>query len=157
MNHIRTNYLTLSDLDFFTKILTTNATAIARSTMPTVVSSFGNMQKKDEKFTKSQIICFLIERVVLFSMPIQELKEIIGEVIEEKLKEFRSNSPPPIPPPKEYISSKEVCQMLHISMATLWSYSKYGKLKKYRIGGRILSRTEEVRNAVINDTMKIEF
>lgn len=92
----------------------------------------------------------MIDRAVLFTMSIQELKEILGEVIEEKLKEFRPNSPPLGPTSKEFISSKEVCQMLNISLSTLWSYSKYGKLKKYRIGGRILFRTEEVRNAVIN-------
>ena len=92
----------------------------------------------------------MIDRVILFSMPIQELKEIIGEVLEEKLKEFRPHSPPPVPTSKEFISSKEVCQMLNISLSTLWTYSKYGKLEKYRIGGRILFRTEEVRNAVIN-------
>jgi excisionase family DNA binding protein len=92
----------------------------------------------------------MIDRIVLFSIPIQELKEIIAEVLEEKLKGMLPITMPPTPPTKEYLTRKEVCEMLHISLSTLFYYSKDGRLSRYRIGGRILYRAEEVRNAVIN-------
>ena len=92
----------------------------------------------------------MIDRVVLFSIPIGELKEIIGQIVEEKLKELIPKATPPQPPQKEYLTRKEVCELLHISLSTLYGYTKYGNLVSYRIGGRILYRSEEVQNAVIN-------
>ena len=92
----------------------------------------------------------MIERTILFSIPIQELKEIIGEVVEEKLKEYIPKTTPQAPRQKEYLTRKEVCELLHISLSTLYANTKYGNLMSYRIGGRILYRSEEVQNAVIN-------
>jgi len=93
----------------------------------------------------------MTDRIVLFSLPIQELKELIGEVVEEKLRELIPTDNPSTPiPAKEYLTRKEVCELLHISLSTLWAYTKYGNLVRYRIGGRILYRSEEVQNAVIN-------
>ena len=97
----------------------------------------------------------MINTVVLFSIPIRELKEIMGEVVEEKLKEFSPQVVPTNPHQKEYLTRKEVCELLHISLSTLWHYTKYGKLERYRIGGRILYRSEDVRNAVINKGVHI--
>ena len=92
----------------------------------------------------------MIERTILFSIPIQELKEIIGEVLEEKLKVLHPKSEPLQLAPKEYLTRKEVCELLHISLATLYAYTKYGSLVSYRIGGRALYRSVEVQHAVIN-------
>jgi len=92
----------------------------------------------------------MIDRIVFFSIPIQELKEIIGEVIDEKLKGFQTNFLPPILPQKEFLTRKDVCELLHISLSTLWDNSQNGKLVRYRIGGRILYRSEEVINSIIN-------
>ena len=91
----------------------------------------------------------MIDRIVLFSIPIQELKEIIGEIVEEKIKEHTSMCTTTSTPHKEFMTSQEVCQMLHIKMVTLWRYSKDGRLKQHRIGRRVFYRFKEVKDALI--------
>lgn len=88
-----------------------------------------------------------MQNIILHSTPIQDLKTIIGEAVREQLKDFH----PPIPEtPKqvEYITRKEVCARLRISLATLHLYTKEGIVTGYRIGGRILYKTSEVDNSV---------
>jgi hypothetical protein len=66
----------------------------------------------------------MIDRIVLLSIPIDELKEIIGEVVEEKLREFSSNLSHKKPPEKEFLTRQEVCQLLKITSTTLWRYAR---------------------------------
>lgn len=97
---------------------------------------------------KSTNLKLMIDRIVFFSIPIEELKDMIGEVIEEKLKELAPKSAPSPLPQKEFISSQEVRDMLKISPTTLWHYVRDGRLKQHRIGRRVFFRAEEVRDAL---------
>ena len=48
----------------------------------------------------------------------------------------------------EYLTRKDVAAKLHISLPTLNEYSKTGKLKAYRINGRVLYRNDEIDAAL---------
>jgi len=91
---------------------------------------------------------FQIPGIILHSTPIPELRAMIGEVIEEKLSNFRQPSETPPGTHKDYISRKEVCDLLQISTATLFYWTKDGTLKGYRIGSRVLYKTAEVEAAL---------
>lgn len=93
----------------------------------------------------------MIEKVVLISFPIEDLKEIIRQVVEEKLQEFSSNLSNKKPPEKEFLARQEVCQMLHINSVTLWRYARVGRLKQHRVGRKVFFLAEEVREALINN------
>lgn len=93
----------------------------------------------------------MIDRIVLLSIPIEELKEIIGQVVEKKLKEFGSTLTYKSPPQKEFLTREEVCQMLQINSITLWRYARDGRLKQHRVGRRVFFLAEEVRNTLINN------
>ena len=97
----------------------------------------------------------MIDRVVLFSIPIQELKEIIGEILEEKLKGFNLKAAPTSPTQKEFLTTKEVCLILHISPTTLWHYTREGKLISHRIGRRRLFRYDELKDTIINNGVQV--
>jgi excisionase family DNA binding protein len=47
-----------------------------------------------------------------------------------------------------YLTRGEVAGRLHISLPTLNDYTKTGKLKGYRINGRVLYREDEVNSAL---------
>ena len=91
----------------------------------------------------------MIDKVVLLSIPIEELKEIIGQVVEEKLREFSSNLSRKTPPEKEFLTRQEVCQMLQVNSVTLWRYAREGRLKQHRVGRKVFFLAEEVREALI--------
>ncbi len=53
---------------------------------------------------------------------------------------------------KEWLTAKEVCDLLKISHTTLHDWSKKGILKKHKIGDRIRFR----HNEVLDSLLKIE-
>jgi excisionase family DNA binding protein len=88
-----------------------------------------------------------MENILLHSTPLSELKNIIGQAIREELTNFK---PEPATPAteREYLTRREVCDRLRVSLATLHYYTKDGTLKGYRIGGRVLYKSVEVEQAV---------
>lgn len=54
----------------------------------------------------------------------------------------------PVSKETKYVTRKQVAEKLHISLPTLNEYTKSGKLKGYRIMGRILYREDEIENAL---------
>jgi len=89
-----------------------------------------------------------MENIILHSTPLKDFRDIIGSIVEEKLKQFKPAEPPQTSANSEYLTRKQVCDLLKISLSTLHYYTKDGTLRGYRIGGRILYKTVEVNNAV---------
>ncbi len=95
---------------------------------------------------KLQSFCKM-DNIILHATTLKDFQAIIGEVVEEKLRQFKQNEP--IQPSVEYITRQEVCKLLRISLATLHSYTKDGTLNGYRIGGRVLYRKDEIERSLI--------
>lgn len=49
---------------------------------------------------------------------------------------------------KEFLTRKEACEVLKVNPNTLLKYTKEGKLKAYRFGGRVLYKPDEIRQAL---------
>lgn len=77
---------------------------------------------------------------VLYSMPIDELIATIRECIKSDLLKHM-----PAPTDKEeLITSKDAIKILGITLPTLYSWRKAGKVKFYRIGSHIRYKEKEV-------------
>lgn len=85
--------------------------------------------------------------IFLSSIPISELKEVISEVLDEK---FNSNPRQPLLNKKEedYATRKEVAKRLRISLPTLTTYIKEGRIPYHRIGRRVLFKWDEVQEVL---------
>jgi excisionase family DNA binding protein len=88
----------------------------------------------------------MTDSVIFHATPINDLVAMIASAI---------NVPPMQAQPKtiqkegsEYLTRKEVCAMLRISLSTLHFYTREGILKSYRIGGHVLYKTIEVHQSV---------
>lgn len=82
--------------------------------------------------------------IILQNLTRQDLIDIFEGVLAEKLQEFT-------PPPSnkiEFLTRKEVAALLRISIPTLHELIKTGKLKAYRIGGRVLFNKSEVEDSL---------
>lgn len=66
--------------------------------------------------------------------------------VEEKLNSFEKNFQPK--EPTQWVTRKEVSQILSISLVTISDWSKKGILKPYRIGNRIRFKRKEVEQAL---------
>ncbi len=85
--------------------------------------------------------------IFLHSTPIKELRQIFSDLLDEKLQQHKTEEPQQ-PGNNEFLTRRNVCDLLKISLATLHYYTKDGILQGYRIGGRVLYKSEEVKNAV---------
>ena len=72
--------------------------------------------------------------VLIENLTAEDLREIISVAIEENLRGLhtaKKESP-------DYLTRKEVANLLHISLVTLTDYTKRGLIKGKRIGTRVL-------------------
>lgn len=88
-----------------------------------------------------------MENIILHSTPLQDFRDLIGSVIDEKLRHFKPE-PQPSTVNSEYGTREQVRKRLNISLATLHYRTQDGTLKKYRIGGRVLYKWSEVEQAI---------
>ncbi len=86
-----------------------------------------------------------MENSILFSqIPINDLRIIIQESVRE---EMQKNSISPPQPETEFITRKETCQILGVSLPTLNSFTKQGIIIGYRISSRVRYKKSEILEA----------
>lgn len=80
----------------------------------------------------------------------KELSSLIEKNFEEILKRVapQTNNHKKIDT-GEYLTKKQVCKFLNISSSNLNNHLKKGKIKKYRIGSRVLIKKSELENGLI--------
>ena len=78
----------------------------------------------------------------------ERLKAAIRETIQQVIKEEKGS----ILPEREekvYLTRHEVAERLHISLVTLNKLTQNGRIKAFRIGGRVLYKPEDITLAVM--------
>ena len=81
-----------------------------------------------------------MEQILVVGTHINDLLERIEQIIDKRL----SSLSPQKEKQSEYISRKEVAQLLKVTLPTLHEYTKLGWLQSYKIGNRVLYKREEV-------------
>jgi len=76
------------------------------------------------------------------------LQWLVNEFAELRQNIALSQTPTPTPAPEEFITRKEAAEKLHISLNTLDTYAKDGKVKAYRLGNRVLYKSNEITSAL---------
>jgi len=81
---------------------------------------------------------------LLIHMTRQDLRNELNQIAET----IWENKPEQITAEPEYLTRKETAKKLHISLVTLNRLTNDGTLKSYRIGGRVLFKTQEINQAL---------
>jgi excisionase family DNA binding protein len=77
-----------------------------------------------------------------------QFSELMREVVKEELQKIIPQLQQFKEPEKEYLTRAEVCTKLSISLGTLHTATKAGKIKSHRIGRRVLYKPDEVNAAI---------
>jgi len=85
-----------------------------------------------------------MEQIILSGVSLNDLLDKIGILIDSKLNQTKQ----PEKLQSDYLSRLEVCKLLKITLPTLNDWSKLGRLQSYKIGNRVLYKTEEVNNSL---------
>lgn len=81
---------------------------------------------------------------ILYSMKIPDLLSKIEEIINKRLETLKPQKEETF----EYITRKEVADLLKITLPTLRDWTRLGWLKSYKIGTRVLYKRKEVEAAI---------
>lgn len=88
-----------------------------------------------------------MDQVQIISVNPEELKNSIIQEVKNELDALKLH----LQPQKQtkYLTRLEVCELLNVTLVTLHTWNKNGKLKAFGIGGRVLYRQEDIENAII--------
>jgi hypothetical protein len=87
-----------------------------------------------------------MDKVILTSFTLEELKGIIGHAVNDAIKPIQElNS---TPTSQKLLTRKETADKLKISLVTLNDWSRRGMLKSYMIGGRVLYKDSEIDSSL---------
>lgn len=84
--------------------------------------------------------------IILQGINTDDLKKIFREVLEERLKQ--ESKAKESGKRLDYLTRFEVVEILKISLPTLNNWSKSGIVQSYRIGNRILYKSEDIEKAI---------
>ena len=88
-----------------------------------------------------------MNKLVIASIPADELKQLIADVIDEK---FAAMILPTaaLPQPMDFLTRNEVSQILRVSTNTVDKFTRLGILPGYKINSRIRYKRAEVEQAL---------
>lgn len=75
----------------------------------------------------------------------EKLKQHIDEVVAKRFDDFLNKIN--VPQPSEYISRREVAEMLNITTATVDNWANKGRIKPSKIGGRVFYKRGEIEES----------
>ena len=83
----------------------------------------------------------------MIGMSFDDLKNLVGQVIKTELEAVKRQLQPK--QPNEYLTRKEVSEMLKIDLSSVHNWSKRVILKPHQIGNRVYYKLQEVENAIV--------
>lgn len=88
-----------------------------------------------------------METIQFIQVTPEQLKEEILNGVQNQINELKKHFEPK--EPTEYLTRREVANLLGVNLTTLNNWTRKGILKSYGIGGRVYYKRNEVENAII--------
>lgn len=89
-----------------------------------------------------------MQKIFLIELQVDQLETLITDCILSCLKHHKFDFPVEVEKDNEYLTGKQVDQLLNISPPTRHKYANDSILKKHKIGGRVLYKKSEVLAAL---------
>lgn len=88
------------------------------------------------------------ENVFMQGITVDSLLRKIEEIIDTRFNERVAQLLKP-PPKIQYLSRKEVSELLKVSLVTVHNWTKEGLINSYRIGRRVMYKKEEIEESLV--------
>ena len=88
----------------------------------------------------------MTQSTILNNVSPEELTETILKGVDERINQLKANFQPK--EPTDYLTRKEVKDLLKVDLSTVHNWTKKGKLKSYGIGNRVYFKRHEVENVL---------
>ena len=87
-----------------------------------------------------------MKKIQLIEVTPEQLQEAISEDIKRQLKKLEESFEPKSP--QEYLTRKEVAQLLKVDQSTIWNWTNSKILRKHGIGNRVYYLRSEIEAAM---------
>ena len=94
-----------------------------------------------------------MQDIVLISIPESTIRNIVEQAVRKVISESHA-LPSPAPEGKELLTRKEAAELAGVCLATLDNKVKEGVLPKYRTGGVVRFRRQEILDAFSQSMLK---
>lgn len=84
--------------------------------------------------------------IILQGITVEQLFTRLDTMVEKKINEMMQQVQKVNP--ARYMTRKEVADFLHVSLPTLHDWTKTGLIKSYKIGNRVLFKSDEVEESL---------
>ena len=99
----------------------------------------------------------MIQETILISLPLNQLETLINNSIAKALKEYSDLQNQSEKKGQEYLTRKQVAKKLHLSLGTLDVYVKKGLINSYKIGHRVLFKSDEINESLFEKIQNQKF
>ncbi|MFV0151113.1 helix-turn-helix domain-containing protein [Empedobacter falsenii] len=99
----------------------------------------------------------MIQETILISLPLNQLENLINNSIAKALKEYSDFQNQSEKKGQEYLTRKQVANKLHLSLGTLDVYVKKGLINSYKIGHRVLFKSDEINESLFEKIQNQKF
>lgn len=99
----------------------------------------------------------MIQETILISLPLNQLETLINNSIAKALKEYSDFRNQSEKKGNEYLTRKQVANKLHLSLGTLDVYVKKGLINSYKIGHRVLFKSDEINESLFEKIQNQKF
>lgn len=88
-----------------------------------------------------------MEQIKIIQVTPEQLQKSISDILRTQLEEFSKTVSSK--DPDELLTRKETAELLKINLATLWSWTKSGKLNSLGLGNRVYYKRSEIEMAFV--------
>jgi len=89
----------------------------------------------------------MIQETILISLPLNQLETLIDNAVGKAIKDY-STKLQKVETNPEYYTRRQVAEKLHLSLGTLDQYVKCGLITSYKIGNRVLFKSDEINESL---------
>jgi excisionase family DNA binding protein len=93
---------------------------------------------------------------IVLKIPIsEEIREIIQQELKKGFEKYFQSRQTAPDQKIQYLSRKETAKSLHITLPTLRTWTKLGKIRAYKIEGRVYYKPEEIDSSLVEQPKSV--
>ena len=98
----------------------------------------------------------MVQETILISLPLNQLESLIDNAIDKAIREY-STQLHKVEDKPDFLTRKQTAEKLHLSLGTLDQYVKSGLITSYKIGHRVLFKSDEINDSLFQSIQNQKF
>lgn len=98
----------------------------------------------------------MIQETILISLAYDQLESLIDNAVGKAIKEY-STQLQKVEDKPDFLTRKQTADKLHLSLGTLDQYVKSGLITSYKIGHRVLFKSNEINDSLFQSIQNQKF